>query len=384
MADTMVETRRKNPAAETWAPPELAVIVPTFDERLNVSALYDRVAAALAGTPWEMIVVDDDSPDGTASLVLALSREKPNLRCIHRIGRRGLSSACIEGMAATSAPYIAVMDADLQHDESVLPDMLEKARSGNDIIVGSRYTEGGSAGTGLSAARERGSRFATTLSGLLTGAELSDPMSGFFLIRREVFEDIAPSLSGEGFKILLDIIVTATRFRGKSGGSLKIAEVPYTFRSRQAGESKMSPLIVVQFLGLLMSKLARGFLPASFLLFSMVGASGVLVHLAALWVTHERLGFNFTNAQLTATIVAMTTNFILNNELTYADRKLRGLRFWIGLLSFYAVCSVGALANISVAAWIYQSNPDLWIAGITGAAMSVVFNYSVTRVFTWR
>jgi dolichol-phosphate mannosyltransferase len=116
----------------------------------------------------------------------------------------------------------------------------------------------------------------------------------------------------------------------------------------------------------------------------MVGGSGVFVHLATLWITHERLGFNFTNAQLTATIIAMTTNFVLNNELTYADKKLRGTRFWIGLLTFYAICSIGALANVSFATWIYAASPDLFLAGMAGAVMSVVFNYSVSRTFTWR
>lgn len=369
--------------AGTWSPPVLAVIVPTFKERDNVVSLYDKLTTALAGTPWEMIVVDDDSPDGTADVVRDLARRRSNVRCIHRIGRRGLSSACSEGMSATAAPYVAVIDADHQHDERILPKMLA-AMQNADVVVGSRYVGDGSAGEGLSSTRERGSRLATRLSTLLTGVNLTDPMSGFFMLHREVFEEIAPQLSREGFKILLDIIVTATRFRANKGTPLRVAEVPYTFRARHAGESKMSPLIVIQFLGLLMSKLSRGLVPTSFLLFAMVGGTGVFVHLFTLWLTHERLAFNFTNAQLAATVVAMTYNFALNNELTYSDKKLRGGGFWTGLASFYVVCSIGALANISVASWIYQAETDLWLAGITGAAMSVVFNYAVTRVFTWR
>ncbi|SFZ86157.1 dolichol-phosphate mannosyltransferase [Devosia enhydra] len=375
------------PAASTspaWFPPRLAVIVPSYNERDNVAVLYERVSAALSGTPFEFIVVDDNSPDGTAEVVREMARRHPNVRCIHRIGRRGLSSACIEGISATSAPFFAVIDADLQHDETILPAMLAKAEAGDDVVVGTRYAGAGSVGAGFSASREAGSRLATKLSGLLTGRALSDPMSGFFLMRREVFEEVAPGLSRDGFKILLDIIVSATRFRKRADRVLRIGEVPYTFRPRHAGESKMSPLIAIQFLGLVLSKLSGGLLPTSFLLFGMVGGSGVFVHLAVLWTTHELMGFNFTNAQLTATIVAMTTNFVLNNELTYADKKLRGNRFWIGLLTFYAVCSIGALANVSVATWIYEASPDLFLAGIAGAVMSVVFNYSVTRVFTWR
>lgn len=369
---------------QAWQPPELAVIVPSFNERDNVGLLYDKVTAALAGVPFEFIVVDDNSPDGTAGVVKDLARRHPNVRCIHRIGRRGLSSAVIEGISASAAPYFAVVDADLQHDESILPVMFERARAGEDIVVATRYGNEGSVGAGLSETREAGSRLATRLAGLVTGKALSDPMSGFFLMRREVFDEVAGTLSREGFKILLDIIVSATRLRSRHDRELSIGEVPYTFRARHAGESKMSPLVVVQFLGLLLSKFSRGLLPTSFLLFSMVGGSGIFVHMAVLWAAGTLFGFNFTNSQITATLVAMTTNFILNNELTYADKKLRGRRFWLGLLSFYAICSLGMLANISVAVQLFSQGGGLLLSGFVGAIMSVVFNYSVTRVFTWR
>jgi dolichol-phosphate mannosyltransferase len=371
-------------ASMGWQAPQLAVIAPAFNERDNVRLLYEKLVAALDGIPFELIVVDDNSPDGTAGVVKDLARQYPNVRCIHRIGRRGLSSAVVEGISASAAPYFAVVDADLQHDEAILPRMYAKATAGDDIVVGTRYAGDGEAGTGFSAARAAGSRIAMRLSSILTGTRLSDPMSGFFLMRREVFDEVAPTLSREGFKILLDIIVSATRFRSRHDRELTISEVPYRFRARHAGESKMSPLVVVQFLGLLLSKLSRGLLPTSFLLFSMVGASGIAVHMAVLWFAGNALGFNFTNSQLVATLVAMTSNFILNNELTYADKKLRGGRFWLGLLSFYAICSLGMLANISVAVTAFNASVDFLWAGLIGAIMSVVFNYSVTRVFTWR
>lgn len=366
-----------------WIPPRLAVIVPTYNEAGNIASLYDKVTAALAGVPFEMIVVDDNSPDGTAAAVDALAHDHANIRVIRRIGRRGLSSACVEGFLSSSAPYLAVIDADHQHDETVLPLMLARAETGDEIVVGTRYAGAGSAGEGLSAAREAGSRLATRLSALVAGRDLSDPMSGFFLLRRSLVEEVAPDLSPEGFKILLDIVVTAMRRRAGQGSPLRLSEVPYTFRPRHAGESKMSPLIVLQFLGLVASKLTGGFAPPSFLLFGLVGVLGIFVHLATLYVT-DAAGFNFTNAQLTATLVAMTSNFVLNNELTYADRKLRGTRFWVGLLSFYLVCSFGTLANVSIAFLIHEAGPGLYVAGIAGALMSMVFNYAVTRVFTWR
>ena len=370
--------------ASPVSPPVLAVVVPTFNERENIALLYERVTAALGPTPFEFIVVDDNSPDGTAALAKELAQTHLNIRCIHRIGRRGLASAVCEGAASTAAPFIAVIDADLQHDEKILPQMLARANDGADIVVGTRYAGDGSATAGFSELRERGSRMATKLSGFLTGKSLSDPMSGFFLLRRELFDEVAPELSGEGFKILLDIIVAATRRRARSGTALNLAEIPYSFRSRHAGESKMSPIVVIQFLGLLLSRATRGILPTSFLLFSMVGTSGLAVHLSVLTFTNLVLGFDFTWAQLSATLVAMTTNFVLNNTLTYSDRKLRGLKFWRGLFTFYLVCSVGTVANVAVAANLFAASHALLFSGIAGALMSVVFNYSVTRILTWR
>jgi dolichol-phosphate mannosyltransferase len=368
---------------EIWSSPQLAVIVPTFNERDNVVSLFDLVSKAMGAIPFEFIVVDDNSPDGTAAVVKELARRHANVRCIHRIGRRGLSSAVIEGISASAAPYFAVIDADHQHDERILPQMLDKALAGDHVVVGTRYGGEGAVGDGLSKARAAGSRFATRLSGLVTGKSLSDPMSGFFLMRRDVFDEIAPSLSNEGFKILLDIIVSADRARARRGKELRIGEVPYTFRPRNAGESKMSSLVVVQFLGLVLSKLTGGLLPTSFLLFALVGGLGVFVHMGTLFAATS-MGFNFYLAQTIATIVAMTFNFILNNELTYANKKLRGWRFLTGMATFFAVCSIGAIANVSVASWIYTLDHNVWYAGIAGVLMSVVFNYSVTKVFTWR
>ena len=369
---------------EAWVAPQLAIIVPTFNERDNVALLYEKVTQALVNIPFEFIVVDDNSPDGTAEVVREMAQVHRNVRAIRRIGRRGLSSAVIEGILASSAPFFAVIDADLQHDEAILPQMLEKAIAGDDVVVGSRYAAQGSVGEGLSKTREAGSKLATRLSSILTGEALSDPMSGFFLMRRKLFDELAPSLSEDGFKILLDIIVSAHRSHALGGRELKIGEVPYTFRPRHAGESKMSSLVVVQFLGLIVSKLSRGLLPTSFLMFGLVGGFGVIVHMGTLWLAHERAGLDFVWAQILAVVVAMTFNFVVNNELTYANKKLRGWRWLTGLLTFYAVCSIGALANVSVASWIYAYDGQFYVAGLLGVLMSVVFNYSVTKVFTWR
>ncbi|WP_127144801.1 glycosyltransferase [Pelagibacterium montanilacus] len=378
----MSSTSAPAPSVRGAVRPRLSVIVPTFNEHDNIEPLVEKLQRALEGITFEIIVVDDNSPDGTAELAKSLAAERPNVRCIHRFGRRGLSSACIEGMASSAADFVAVIDADHQHDETILPLMLAEAEAGADIVVGSRYTGEGNSSAGFTKSRQAGSTLATRLSGILTGKTLSDPMSGFFLMPRSLFNTVVPSLSREGFKILLDIVVSADRLKD---GELAIAEVPYSFRPRHAGESKMSPLIVAQFLGLIVSKISRGVLPTSFLLFSLVGATGVVVHMAALAFFLFVAEFNFANGQLAATVVAMTSNYILNNELTYADKRLTGRRFWTGLLSFYLVCSFGTVANVSVASVIYEAQlTNVFVAGIAGVVMSVVFNYAVTRMFTWR
>jgi dolichol-phosphate mannosyltransferase len=367
--------------AETpFSPPQLAVVVPSYNERDNIELLYEKVAVALGSTPWEMIVVDDNSPDGTAEVVHELSRVYSNIRCLQRFGRRGLASACVEGMAVTGAPFVAVIDADLQHDEAILPEMLRKALDGADLVVGSRFIEGGSAGQGLSETRLSGSQFATRMAGMIAGQVVSDPMSGFFLIRREAALTAAPKLSSDGFKILIDLVVTSQRM----GKPLSVAEVPYTFRPRHAGTSKMNPLIVIQYLGLWVSKLTNGVLPPSFLLFGLVGGTGVVVHLASLALLTSLFGQGFLVSQIAATLIAMSWNFVLNNNLTYADRKLRGIGLIKGLLSFFAICALGGIANISVANAIYQFDHHTLVAGLSGAIMSSVFNYAVTRAFTWK
>ena len=360
--------------------PQLSLVVPTFNEAGNVALLVEKLEAVLGHIKWEVTFVDDNSPDGTADVVKQLGKSKPYVHCIKRIGRRGLSSACIEGMASSNAPIVAVMDADLQHDETVLPQMFEMVDGGKDLVLASRFFGGQTAEEGLTKFREAGSNVANWIANLVTGTKITDPMTGFFMLKRDRFEQVAPNLSSEGFKILLDIIATARNM----GTPLDIGEVGFKFRARHDGESKMSPLVAAQFFGLALSKMTGGLLPISFVMFAAVGALGVLVHLGALTIANAWFGFNFTNSQLFATLVAMTSNFHLNNILTYADRQLRGAKYWRGLLSFYAVCAIPAIANVSVAAFIYDKNSLFYLAAIAGILISIVFNYGMTRIFTWR
>ena len=365
------------PTAAMARAPELAVVVPTFNERENVALLRDLVVEALAGVDWELIFVDDDSADGTAEAVRAMAQGDPRVRCLQRIGRRGLSTACIEGVLASAAPYIAVMDADLQHDERLLPRMLQALKhDGCDLVVGSRYVEGG--GIGQWDERRAGmSSIATRLSRIVCKIEIADPMSGFFMMRRDVFEQTVRGLSGQGFKILLDLLAT-------SPAPLRIKELPYEFRPRQHGASKLDTLVAWEFGMLLADKLVGHLVPVRFALFAFIGALGLGVHLAVLRTALTVPSLGFTGAQATATIVAMTSNFFLNNLFTYRDQRLRGWRLLRGLLSFYLICAVGAVGNVGIAAYVFAADNVWWLAGISGAIVGSVWNYAVSSVFTWR
>ena len=355
---------------------ELSVVVPTFNESANVHELLRRLGSVLGDSGWEVIFVDDDSPDETASSVRSIARVDPRVRCVQRIGRRGLSSACIEGMLASSAPIIAVMDADLQHDESVLPRMLDLLKDGAaDLVIGTRYAQGGSTGD-WDARRVGLSRLATRVGRRVLKRDISDPMSGFFMMRREVLDASVRRLSGIGFKILLDILASAPP-------GLRIAEVPFTFRSRFAGESKLDELVVWEYGMLLADKTIGRYVPVRFLAFAVVGGLGVFVHMAALTLLLKGLGLGFTAAQSAATATAMVFNFAVNNVLTYRDRRLSGWAWWRGLASFMLACSVGALANVGIATYLFGFETTWFLAALAGVLVGAVWNFAVTQLYTW-
>lgn len=358
--------------------PELTVVVPTFNEAANLSAVVQEVEQALAGIDWELLIVDDDSPDGTADRVRELSQADARLRCVQRIGRRGLASACIEGMLASSAPYVAVMDGDLQHDPALLRAMLDTLRRGQtDIVVGSRHLAGGGVGD-FSSRRQGISRLATGLSRAVLKADLTDPMSGFFMLTRPaLMACLRSGVSAIGYKILVDLFASAPR-------PLRFVELPYTFRARKAGESKLDNKVVWDYLMLLADKLVGRFVPVRFLAFSAVGGLGVGVHLAVLTAAFRGFGVGFVTAQIVATVVAMSFNYVVNNALTYRDRRRRGWRFVTGWLSFSLACSVGAFANVGIAAWLFDRQTFWVLSALSGVLVGAVWNYAVTSVYTWR
>jgi dolichol-phosphate mannosyltransferase len=363
--------------AHTEPGPELTVIVPTRNERDNIIPLYDLLCAALTGRHWEMMVVDDDSADGTADVVRFLAQHDRRVRLLSRVGRRGLASAFVEGAQASAAPFVAVIDADLQHDEALLPQMLRLLEDEPvDIVIGSRYVEDGSIGA-WDTGRAAISALATRLGRRVLGIPVGDPMSGFFMIRREAFAKSLRNLSSIGFKILADLFASAPQ-------PLRARELPFEFRMRQAGESKFDAMIGLEYLMLLVDKAIGHIVPIRFLMFLAVGGVGVVTNLAILWAALGFTPLSFPAAQGLATAAAMVGNFVLNNSLTYRDRRLTGWKFVRGLASFCLICGVGAAANVGIASVLFAGNTKWWLAGLAGAAMSAVWNYAMTSALTWR
>ena len=359
--------------------PLLTVVIPVLNEQDNIAALVDCLEEALANIAWEVIFVDDNSTDGTRAAVATIAARDPRVRLLHRIGRRGLSSAFIEGAQASLAPFVAAMDGDLQHDETVLPRMLNALRDeGYDIAIGSRYVDGGGVGT-WDRKRAGMSNLATRLSRMVLRTPVSDPMSGFFMIRRATFEQAVRQLSAMGFKILLNIVASLP-------GRPRIVELPYEFRSRLAGESKLDAGVLRDYALLLADKLVGHIVPVRFLLFAAVGMLGIAAHLAALRLCLAPLAMDFPAAQSAATACAILGNFWLNNMFTFRDHRLRGWGFLRGLLTFAAICTVGAAANVSVSSFLFSPavHSSWWLAGMAGAVMSLVWNYAASSVLTWQ
>jgi dolichol-phosphate mannosyltransferase len=352
-------------------------VLPTFNERENIAEVIARLEDALQGISWEAIFVDDDSPDGTAELIGAFARRDRRVRLLHRVARRGLSSACIEGIMATSANYVGVMDADLQHDETILPKMLAELRDRSlDVVVGTRNAQGGSMGQ-FSRKRVLLSRLGKKISNTICRHELSDPMSGFFLVSRSFFLEVVHRLQGVGFKILVDMLASSER-------PVRVGEIGYCFRNRKHGDSKLDVNTAVEYLFLVVNKLLGGIIPIRFALFSLVGAAGVATHLACLVLLLHGFHLHFLTAQIVATFVAMTENFFLNNLITYRDRSLRGARLLSGVASFWLACSFGAWANVIFARALLQSGIAWYFAGLAGVLLSSVWNYSISNLFTWQ
>jgi len=358
---------------------ELSVIVPTYNEAANVIPLYQEISRNLSNVNFEVVFVDDDSQDGTVENINQLIERYDNVRLIRRLNKRGLSSACIDGFASSNANYFAVIDADLQHDPEVLMTMLDAVHKDDlDIAVASRFANNSTI-QGLSATREKISKLGNYIASFITGAKLSDPLSGFFMIHHRILDKIIHKLSGKGFKILLDIFSSCKLSRIKPS----YVEIPITFRKRHSGESKLDSLVMLEFLMLLLDKIVGRYIPVRFIMFVLVGLSGLVLHIMLLALMLKFGMFPFSLAQTLATVLVMTSNFFINNAFTYRDQRLKGKKVIGGLLSFYLACSLGAFINITVASFLYNKGIVWVLAGFVGCIIGAVWNYAITSYTTW-
>jgi dolichol-phosphate mannosyltransferase len=360
--------------APTEAAPDLTIVIPTFNERDNLAPLVAKLDVALDGVRWRAIFVDDNSPDGTWREARRLAEVDGRITCIRRVRRRGLAGAVVEGAMASASPIVAVMDADLQHDERLLVPMLEVMRKDEaDLVMASRALGDADQAKGLSPFRRRLSRFANRACAWITKRDLIDPLSGFFMIRRDEFDRLAPDLSSAGFKILFDILATAR-------GELRVVEIPYAFGPRTSGESKFDQRVVADYLSLAMSKITRDLISPRAVMFALVGASGLIVHLSVLWLT-RRYGFGV--GQLLGAVAAMTSNYFLNNALTYRDRSHTGWRLLYGYVKFVALSGLGLAANVGAGSLLNSLGFPWWASGVFGAMVGAVWNYLTTAAAVW-
>lgn len=357
---------------------QLSIVVPTFNECDNVRPLFHLLESTLEGIAFEVIYVDDDSTDGTYHHLRAMAQADTRVRVIRRVGRRGLASACIEGMMSAAAPFIAVMDADLQHDETILPEMLRRIQTERlDIVIASRNITGGSMGE-FAEHRQALSSLGAKLSQVATKSKVSDPMSGFFLLRRKFLDEVIYEVSGVGFKILLDLLASSRR-------PVNFAEVPYQFRNRQHGESKLDAMVMIEYLELLLEKATKGLIPASFIFFAGVGAIGSILHLSFVLLLWRLNQWDFTSAYMTATLVAITSNFLLNNAIAFRNYRLKGFgQVLTGWLSFLLACSFGAFLSSRIAQSLIAEGNSWIISILCGIFIASLWNYAITRILTWK
>jgi dolichol-phosphate mannosyltransferase len=356
---------------------EIGIVVPVFNEVHNIEPLVQRLRSVLSGIAWEVLFVDDNSPDGTAEEVRRIARDDCRVRLVLRVADPGLSNACIQGMLSTSADLLCVMDGDGQHDPVYIPQLiklLEEAPS--DLASACRQLDGGASEASLGRRRSLLSRLGNGLVRLATKRATRDPLTGFFVIRRAAFLSVVEKLSNSGFKLLFDMLA--------SHPGLRHVEVAFQFQPRHSGDSKLDAYVVWQFGTLLVEKLSRGWLPARVISFLSVGTMGLFIHMVTLYAAIWG-GIAFATAQGTAAMTAMTFNFILNNALTFRDRRFSGIGLVKGWSAYLLICSVGLLANVALASWAYERLHGLVLpAALAGIAMDVAWKFVISDRVLWR
>jgi len=371
---------------------DLSVIIPTYNESTNVGPLTAAVKTVLTRhygeDGWELIFVDDNSPDGTSATARDLAKSDRRIRIMQRVGRRGLASAVMDGMMTAAGDICVVMDGDMQHDPETLLDLIAPIKNGEADITA--VLDGGNA-EGLSSETRRNASLGTIkIVNKLFRLNMTDPLTGYFAISRETALTLAPKLSQYGFKILMDLIVSAPK-------SIRVKEIPFTFLERHSGESKLDNRVIFDFFLFLIEKTLGRFVSLSprFISFALIGGLGVFLHLGVMGIIfgahHLSTGgaeipaLTFTIAQFSGAIIAMFFNYFLNNILTYSDKRLKGAAFIKGFVMFALLCGIGLAANVGVASAINSRYATLWaLSAMGGILVGTVWNYAATRQYVWK
>ncbi len=352
---------------------DVSIIIPTRNERENLPVLIGKLQQVMEGRHYEIVIVDDDSEDATWQVAEEFVQRYRNITVIRRINRKGLSSAITEGFLLGKGKYVAVLDADLQHDHRLIGAMLDEIGD-CDLVIGSRYMNQKSV-PGWDSWRSRLSRAGTIMAQKLLKQEISDPMSGFFMIRRKIMQEIAPQLFEHGYKILFDILIRRP--------DLKVKELPYDFKARLYGTSKLTAAVIFDFADLLISRAIPSRFNFQFIRYGAVGASGVVIHLFTLYVLYVVMGLLYPVSLVFAIETAMVSNYALNNQWTFKEHRFLGLQWWKGLVKFNLACMLGSALNLAIGWYLVEKTVPWFYASVLGIWVGTSWNYLSNRFFTW-
>lgn len=357
--------------------PKVSIVLPTFNEKENIPLIIPKIEKALHGFSFEIIVADDDSPDRTWELAEKIASEKEYVRVIRRFHNKGLSPAVMEGFAAAKGEYLIVMDADMQHDERILPDFIQQFEEGADFVIGSRKLAGGGV-SDWSAVRRFISWGATFLAKIILPKNVSDPMSGYFGVSRKFFDEVGSEINPRGFKILLEFISHSAK--------RKLAEIPYVFKSREYGESKLSGAVMIDYLIGLYDLRLGSYIPLRFVKYGLVGVSGILVNQFGLWLGKNLIQWQNEASLILGIELSIITNYFLNNYWTFKDVRINGIYMNIrGLIFFNIICIAGAFINYSAAIFLSEKLLlSIYLSNLLGIALATFWNFFLNVNVTWK
>ncbi|MCP5503030.1 MAG: glycosyltransferase family 2 protein [Leptospiraceae bacterium] len=370
---------------------DFSLIIPTFNEKDNICILIPKLKELFIqnSISYEIIVVDDDSPDLTWKIARDKFEDDISVRVIRRVGKKGLSSAVIDGMSVARGKYLGVIDADMQHDESILPRMLKEMEE-YEVVIGSRKVEDGGYGE-WGFIRKMMSKGATLVAKIFLPIPVKDPMSGFFIVRKELFDELVSSINPRGFKILLEFIGRKKQVKAK--------EVGYVFRTRQYGTTKMSSSVIQNYLAALYDIRFGKYISLTFLVYAFVGLIGLAINFSI----RKTSAFVFADEQnqsplsipvLSGFIASLFSNYILNNIWTFKQFRISGVLQQIkGFITFSLISVLGLLIQLSVWNFLLQihnitfMNPaENWLSyfyNFVGIVVATASNYYLNKNITW-